>query len=124
MVGGVQRRGGARGDRGLGVGFSSWRLLVEEAPRDVADSVLRGGAPRRRSSTAHRCSSSMGQSESDDMVLCWGRKKGSLHSVVRSFYSRKRLWDVGGAAAALSVARGAAGEAMGAATWWRPLFEG
>jgi hypothetical protein len=85
---------------------------------------LRGGAPRRRSSTAHRCSGSMGQSESDDMVWCWGRKKGSLHSVVRSFYSRKRPWDVGGAAAALSVARGAAGEAVGAATWRRPLFEG
>jgi hypothetical protein len=29
------------------VGFGSWRLLMEEAPRDMAGSALRGGAPGR-----------------------------------------------------------------------------
>jgi hypothetical protein len=42
------------------VGFGSWCLLVEQAPRDMAGSAWRGGAPGRWCSMACRCTGGMG----------------------------------------------------------------
>jgi hypothetical protein len=102
------------------LGAFSWRKLLEMWPTQCCEVVHLGGGPQRLIGAA----AAWGRARVTTWCGAGEEKKGSLHSAVRSFYSRKRLWDVGGAAAALSVARGAAGEAMGAATWWRPLFEG
>jgi hypothetical protein len=49
----------SRPRKAVSTGFSSWRLLTEEAPRDVAGVAQRGGATGQRSLMARRRSGGM-----------------------------------------------------------------